>query len=210
MSLHYLVDLYTTPLSSSRILDVHTPEAGASPVNGAILIRVPDGVSVVNPLDLGDLLTKKYQGLLALYAGFPNIAYDDLLDATGINYATVSLSGTFGERGTVQMETFATLDTLPVALAGPPVTQCVVTWENYAITQTDPASGRVSRVYTDVPATPGNMTCQVSVDGGATFTTTLDGGVATIPLASQGNSLVLRFINQAAGRLGLGSWAVIY
>ena len=55
---HYLVDLFANPFSGAQILDVRSPENGQSRAQGAHVIRVPANISVSNPTDMGDLLTK--------------------------------------------------------------------------------------------------------------------------------------------------------
>lgn len=210
MSAHYLVDLFASPFSTAAILDVHSPPSGQSRLQGALVIRVPDTVPVVNPTNLSDLLTKKYQGVLASFAGFPNVAYDDLLDVSGLDLSATGTKGSFGDRGTVILADGGIVETVLVPLGGSDITQCVVTWENYTVTNADPATGILGRTYAEVAPGPGVMTCQVSVDGGTTFQAALDGAVLNIPLLAQGTDLVLRWTNTSGGRVGLGSWAFVY
>jgi len=74
MSLHYLIDPFTI---AGDIIDVSTAELGLTDATGSTVIRVPDGVAIhTNPTNLADLFLEKYDGLLAFYAGFPQIFAD--------------------------------------------------------------------------------------------------------------------------------------
>ena len=209
MSTHYLVDLFGNPLTSARILDVRSPPSGQSPVQGTLVIRVPDTIQVQNPTNLGDLIAKKHQGLLASYAGFAHMAYDDLLDLTGLDLAASGTGGTFGGRGVVLVAPGALVQTQAAPLTGTP-SQSVVMWENFTYTDSDPATGTLVRTYGEVAPSPSVMTCQVSYNGGVSFQSVLSGAVNNIALPDQGSSLILRWTNQTAGKVGLGSWAVVY
>jgi hypothetical protein len=212
MSLHYLVDLFANPLSSAKIIDVNTvqPASPSTLVNGALLIRVPDGVAVQKPVDYTDLVTQKHLGLLAFYAGFPNITFDDLQDALHVNPAAAGTKGTFGARNSISVYPGGILTSTVIPLTGPAPNQAVITWETYEDDDSDALSDRFTRVYTEVASTPSNITCQVSFNGGATFNSTTDGSVISIPPADQGTNFVIKFTNAFTSRLSIGSWAVLY
>ena len=63
MAAHYLVDQFHSPVGDSTLIDVRNPENGESFVNGTFIVRVPDGVSVQNPVDVNDLIAKKYAAM---------------------------------------------------------------------------------------------------------------------------------------------------
>jgi hypothetical protein len=213
MSAHYLIDLYGNPLGSARILDVRNPSNDQSLSNGSFVVRVPDGVQVVNPTDLTDLLTKKYVGLLAFYTGFTRISFDDLTDASGVNTAPGTSSAlTTGLRGSVGLypTAGARVQSVVTPLTPAQPTVCVVTFETFRYTSTDDKNDRYQRTYEEIASSPSSITCSVSFNGGATFLPTTEGAVLNIPLADQGTNFVIRLTNVSGQRLFLGSWAVIY
>lgn len=212
MTAHYLVDLFNPTVGNSELIDVRNPPDGESLINGSFIVRVPGGVSVKNPTDLTDLITKKYTGLLAFYAGFTDIIFDDQLDATGVNAANsvgVLLGGrlTNGLREPGANPTL--LESVPVALGGSP-TQALITWECFELQDSDVAGARFERTYVEVSA--GAYTCEVSFDNGVNFNSTMDGAVLSIPVPEQGSDFIIRFVNVSGtpAKTFIGSWAVIF
>jgi hypothetical protein len=210
-AVHYLVDLYDSPLSSAKINDVIAATTGTSEINGNLVVRVPGDVSVQNPADLADLLTQKYAGLLAAYAGFTEIVWDDLLDPLHVDLTYAGYSGKSGDRSTVAINPGAQFQsTLISPVPGVAPSQAVVTWESFKYVDDNPRDGRLIRWYCglfsdDVSA------CEVSFNGGISFYGVTDGGVVNIPLASQGTDFIIRITNTSADEvLHLGSWAVLY
>lgn len=210
MSAHYLIDLFGSPFSSAPVIDVRSPPNGQTSVAGALVVRVPDSVQVIRPTGLADLLTKKYQGILASHAGFARMVYDDLLDATGLDLTAAGTSGLFGNRGSIFLLPGGKMTTTATTLTAPAFSQALLTWDSYTLTQTDDRSTVADQVYTEVPSSPSAITCEVSVNAGTTFHQVYDGVPFPIPLADQGLSLVVRFHNVGATRLGIGSWAFVY
>lgn len=210
MSTHFLIDLFTNPVTSSPIIDVLEPPAGVTTINGAFVIRIPDVVPIAAPLPsvLSSLMTKKYAGLLAYYTGFGHIVFDDLLDPSGIDFTQNPL-GTFGQRGSISMQTGSTLQSVATPLAIAP-TAAILTWEVFTYIDLDTKTSTFSRQYNELPTTGATSTAQVSFDGGINFTSVLDSSVLSIPLGVQGSSLVVKFTNTSASKLYLGSWALIY
>lgn len=210
MSAHYLIDLFTSPVTSAPIVDVSEAVGGQSTIDGTFVVRVPDSVGIAQPLpsDLGNLITRKYAGILAFYAGFGNIVYDDFLDATGVDFTTTP-HGTFGARGSVGIDAGTSLQSTSVPLGSTP-TAAVLNWEVFTYVDSDPKTGRFSRKYNEVPTTNTNTTAQVSFDGGLTFITATDGGVVNIPLVSQGSDLVVRITNATGAKLYIGGWSLTY
>src|SRR5512137_1063387 len=190
MTAHYMVDLFANPLFPLNvpIIDVREPHRGQSLPNGCMVLRVPGYVQVTRPADLGDLLTQKYTGLLAFYAGFGNIAYDDLIDPTHIdpvNSGKIRL----GKRNTVCVAYTGSLQstayTLPWAGPGVAPTVAVITWEVFEYVTTDPKTGLYTREYKELPAD--DIFCNVSFDG-VTWSTVTNEGVFNIPVGKQGTN----------------------
>ena len=205
MGAHYLVDQFYSPVGSSTLIDVRNPDNGESFVNGTFVVRVPDGVSVKNPIDLTDLTTKKYAGILSFYAGFTVIVFDDFLDATGVD--TVNSSDVLlGERVTTGLQPGGVLQSPTVPLSGAP-TVAVITWETFTHTDSDDKQQRFERTY--VESDPDDYTCEVSFDNGANFNVTTDSAVLNIPVPEQGTNFIVRFTN-TAGKSFLGSWSLIF
>ena len=208
---HYLVDTHNPSFPSARIVDVVEAPAGTSPMNGGGVIRVPDYIQVQDPSDTPDLITKKYAGLLAYYAGFSYITYDDFLDVAGIDLTAPLLRGIFGDRGAVSIFDVGSAGALfstTSVLSGAAPTQAIITWETYSVAVSDLALARLQRTYTEEPA--GDLTCEVSFDNGVNWYTVIDGAVFSIPVIGQGTDFKIRFTNTVGSRRYLGSWAVIY
>jgi len=215
VSTHYLVDPFTA--SSHPIIDVTTPKNGTTDSTGGVLIRVPDGIAIHgsppgSPVtNLAALLAAKEAGLLAHYAGFSTIKFDECLTAGKVDLSKSArvLLGAGLAHPCILSE--GNLVTTVVSLPAAP-SVCVVTWEVYSCEDNDPRTGRFSRVYAEQPS--GLLTCEASFKA-ASSTPTLNGAVLNIPAAAQGTQLTLKFTNSlvtnpAATRLYLGSWAVIY
>ncbi len=210
MGAHYLIDQYATPTSTAAIHDVRYPTDGETVTTGHFIIRVPDGVSVKRPIDLTDLITKKYDGLLAANAGYAYIDFDDLLDTSGLDLiATTKV--TLGDRNQIALFPAGVLQSNTVALAGAAPSQAIITWEVYQVSDTAPSTDRMVRTYAELPTTSTYSTVQVSFDNGLTFLPATDGGLLNIPLISQGTDFIFQITNAHASlRVRVGSWAIVY
>ena len=201
MSIHYLVDPFTP---GRGIIDVTKAEAGGTDSTGGLLIRIPDGTAVHGaPKDLEALLLAKADGLLAYYAGFTSIAYEDCLTASGVQDTNGVIVGAGVANHCLLSDGY--LATASVALASAP-SVCVVVWEAYSFVNVDPANERFSRVYLEEDSDA--LECNVSFNGVPGSVT--NGVVYNVPAGNQGTDLVLEFTNTSGSRLYLGSWAVIY
>lgn len=211
MSTHYLVDIFGNPVSASGINDVRLALNGETEAGGSFVVRVAEGVPVRDPVNLGDLLTKKYQGMLGQYAGIATrITYDDLLDSASVDTTAPGTGGKFGQRGTVSLYPGGLMQSTVVALTGPAPAQATVTWEAFEWVDTDSSTGRFRRTYKEVTADL-VTTCEVSFDNGLNFYATTDGGFLNIPPPHQGTNFVIRITNSTPSAVvGIGSWAVIY
>ena len=219
MSTHYLVSLFNDQINS-----VVTPPPGppTSQVVGNFVVRVPDEVPVRNPTGLPDLLTKKYAGILGTHGLFTQVAYDDMLDALGVNTGS-STGVTLGDKGVVGIYPTNTapqipiLQTTPMGIVwggpppGPP--QAMVVYELFEYVDTDDKGLVYVRQYREVSPDI-DVSCQVSFNNGATFISTTDKALVTIPLLARGTQIVLKFTRltniSARGRVLLGSWAVLF
>jgi hypothetical protein len=212
MSTHYLIDAHTAILGDARILDVVEANGGQSNLNGGFVVRVPDYIAVKDPVGLlnpvNGLLPKKYAGLLAYYAGFQYVTWDDLLDTSGVDFTYPLLRGTFGDRVTTSLPPGGVFCSTLVGLSGIAPQQALVTWETFSVSLQGDAATRTMRAYTEEAA--GGFTCQVSFDNGASFYAVQDGNVLNIPAIGQGTSFIIRFTNISVSPLYLGSWAVVY
>lgn len=210
MSTLYLVDFFANPFASAKISDVR--QALAAPLAGNFVVRVPDFLSVQNPVDVSDLITKKYQALLAFYAGYANIAFDDLFDLTDVDLGAPQVQGSFGERNLVTIYPGARFQTQPIALVGPAPSQAFITWETYSVSLSDPAEDRAVPSYVEEPSSAATFTCEVSFNNGANFYAATDGGLVNIPPLGQGTQFILRLTNATSPprSLRVGSWAVVY
>jgi hypothetical protein len=212
MATHYLVDLHKAPVLSSEINDVRFAANGETILGGNFIVRLPDGVSIgtVNPTSLTDLLTKKYAGLLAFYAGYTRITFEDFLDTSGINLAT-SVKIAAGDRLTTSLAVNSIFESNVVALTGPAPVQAAITWETFRVDTDSPISNRTSRTYVEtIPSAV--CTCQVSFNGGGTFLPATDGSLLNIPPPDQGTNFIIRITAVALFpvTVHLGSWAVVY
>ncbi len=213
MTTYYLMDMHVPVIANARIVDViSTPEPTSEiRVDGLTPIKVPDGVRVVNPTSLTNLLTQKYAGIHAMYPGFSNMVYDDLLDSSGLETTTPSTTylKKSGSRGTVggAVQTLATDPNMDVSPAV--ISQCIVVYETYTWRYVDPNAGRFERYYIEVPEVLHPV--EVSVNGGVNFIQTTSGALVTFPF-TQGSVIQLRFSGDAVANrlLHTGSWAVIY
>lgn len=208
MSTLYVVDMFGQPFSSAKILDVR---GGPNAVlNGGVIVRVPDYISVQDPADVTDLLTKKHQGMLAYYAGYTNVTYDDLMDLVNVDTAALNVAGNFGLRNNVSIAPLKLFRSSVVALTGPAPAQAVFTWETYSVQTSDPATGRVEQTYVEESSSVSTFMCSVSFDNGAHWYSTWDGALLNIPVVGQGTQFLIEFENMPGRPLRVGSWAVLY
>lgn len=211
MSTLYLVDMFANPVASAKILDVRS--GTSAPCNGNIVVRVPDSISVQNPTSVADLTTKKHAAMLAYYAGYANLAFDDLTDLLSVDLTAPGVMGSFGERNIVGIYPGGFFQTDPIALVGPAPTQAIITWETYSVTLTDPATGLVVTTYVEEPSSSANFLCSVSFNNGANYYPTTDGALLNIPVLGQGTQFILRLQNSTSAPsrpIRVGSWAAVY
>ncbi len=207
---HYLIDLYTADASitTSRINAIRSPSNGESPLGGNFCVRIPSDVSVQNPTNLGDLLTKKHAGILANHTGFAtHIVSDDMIDDAGVDKTATGAKGTYGKRGSNSINAGAKLQSLSTALGSTP-TSAIVVWELFDYLYADSATAPLVRTYKELDVT--TTTVAVSFNAGSSFTTVTNGTLLNIGGGDQGPNFVIRFTNISGGRVWVGSWSVLF
>ena len=210
MTTLYLIDTFGSPVSGSTILDVVESPTGTTSLTGCFVVRVPEGLPVQKPTNLGDLLTKKYAAYLAYYASFTKIAYDDLLDTVDVNLVAAGTAGMFGDRGTIRLNAASIFTSNMKGLVAPNPTQALITWDIHTVSTTDVLTASVTRTYQEVASDATHLTCEVSFNNGATWLACTDGVALNIPLADRGVSFIIRLTNIFASAICLDSWAVLY
>lgn len=200
----YLLDLFSDEIQGalSDTSSLYT----AKDITGCYAI--PYGLSLPltsPPTSRADLLSKKHSGYLNSHPGFSNIVFDDCLDATGWDLTYPPTHGYFGERGSIRIDVAQTV-IVPLASSPP---QVVLNYDPFSVIDADPATGLCQRTYQEEPTTV--FSVQASFDAGATFNPLLAGVVESIPLANQGNALILRFTSSLPTiRRGLAGWSLVY
>jgi hypothetical protein len=212
----YLIDTHSAVLANSKINDTVSSPAGFAtdiPIRGSFVVNVPFDVPLDGiPQDLGDLITKKYLGILAMYPGYQNILFDEQIDSVGWVFpptlgGSVAI-GTMGNRQTNSVVSNGTLESGTTVLASNPQT-CVLRWEAFEYTYDDTTSVQGQRNYRE--ADPDWFVVLVSFNGGSTWNIVQNGLIFSIPLVDQGANFRIAF--QRTGpiqKLYLGSWALVY
>lgn len=210
----YLVDGHTSVLNNSPINGVVNVASGFSETRSlrgnfptVLPFDVPlDGV----PQNFGDLVTKKYAGILSLYPGYGHILFAEQDDGTGWSFppSTGTPICTVGARQATSLSLTGTIESTTTVLASTPST-VVVRWEAFQYLYTDTTGTTATRQYQE--ADPANFNVFVSFDSGATYTAATNNFILAIPLASQGANFKIRFQrNGGPTKLFLGSWALVY
>ena len=212
MSTHYLINLHTDKIADVVSTQDSPPE---TVVTGHYVVRVSDDIVVKEPASLVDLLTKKYAGTLGAFGLFTQIAYDDMLAATGVDLVA-SHGVILGDKGFVGVYPLGTLQAsvTPFTWGGPGVgpSQAIVVFEIFEYIDLDPLSGAFVRSYREIDADSGVLDCSLSFDGGLTFIPVVDKTLVSIPSSAQGADLVVKFGHTGVpyGRVFLGSWSVLF
>lgn len=213
MSTFYLIDAHTNPVGNSQINEVVSDTfPGQVRCDGNFVVRIPDGVKVVNPTNLSDLLTQKYAGILAQYPGFTSIVYDDLLDSTAMIPPAGNGSTTKrGERGTFGYSYTGGFVTTMVDVSPTVISQAIVVFEIFKYVLTDSKTGGATRYYRELSTldTPWRLSVNNNVD---TQVVTYSGQLVTFAPSEQGSEVVLKNVTGTTGDpfYQVGSWAVIY
>lgn len=206
MSIHYLFDLFNDRIKAIR----PDPPNGQTPVAGQYVIMTSSEFLSSPPTSRADLLTKKHAALLASYAGFQYITYDDMLDATGVDLNASSIVFA-GLKGVNSISYTGSLTSVATVLSSTP-NQAVVNFEPFTFLITDPRDGVYTRTFQELPHTE----CQlaVSYNNGSTFNTILPGVLTPIAVPDQGNQFIIRLNNISAAfppnRVYFGGWSVVY
>lgn len=210
MSVHYLMDLFTSPVTSAGILDVLDPVSNQSVMNGGFIVRVPTfaPIDVPSTPTLTNVLAAKHAAMLSYFTGYSNMKYDDMLDTSGIDL-TATTTGVFGSRGCVALPPSATMQSVAISLGSTPA-NVVLTWEVFSIIDADPGTDRFTRKYNELSTISSFTTATVSTNNGSAYTAATDRAVTAISGPNQGNQLIVKITNASSFRLYLGGWALMY
>lgn len=213
MSTYYIFDPHVSTIANARLVDAVQLDADGDSfrVDGMLPIRIPDGVKVVNPTSLTDVLTQKYAGLLALYPGYTNIIYDDFLDSTG-----TSPLASRGQRLGSLLNCAGEFDTVAVDVSPTVISQCIVVFEYAAWEYVDVKTSLLERHYYQVPSTTNSRRVDLSVNNGSDYLLGAESGAVTlIPLGDEGSLVTIDFQSLSPNTFNgldiyVTSWAVIY
>jgi hypothetical protein len=218
MSTHYLVSHFTNEISDV-VASLGSPPQ--TKITGNYIVRVPDDVSVQNPTNLADLLTKKYAGILGSYGLFTQVIYDDMLDESGVDNGN-STGVTLGKNASIGLypqhgAQTPVIQTTPYGIvwggpgSGPP--QAVVTYELFEYVDADDKDEPYQRFYREVPVGV-DVDVEISFNNGGAYMAVTDKNLLTIPVPNQGTQVILKFTRttdiDSKGRILLGSWAVLF
>jgi len=218
MSTHYLVSHFTNEISDVVASLGNPPQ---TKITGNYVVRVPDDVSVQNPTNLADLLTKKYAGILGGYGLFTQVIFDDMLDGTGVNTGA-STGVTIGKNGSVGLypkhgSQTPIFQTTPYGItwggmgSGPP--QALITYELFEYVDADIKGEPYQRFYREIPADV-DINVEISFNNGGVYMPVTDKSLLTIPTPNQGIQVILKFTRTTdideKGRILVGSWAVLF
>ncbi len=208
MSSHYLIDAHTIPITSGDINEVRY-NVTESPLMGTHVIRVSESMPLsAEPSNLSSLLQSKYNAMLAFYATFSNIVFEDFTDTPGVDLAN-STNVHAGIRSTTKVGGTTGVLRTNASVLGAPTGLVVVLWEAYKVITTNPKTGRLTRLYQEMDAD--SFDVEISFNNGATWTAVTDRAIQNIAAPDQGTDLVLRFTNTSAvNSYWLGSWAVLF
>lgn len=211
MGTHYLFDAHGTgAVTSAKLRDVRRG-VSSSPIRGEFVVRVSDDLTLVGdpPANYLDLLTEKYNAILAFYPSFGNLQANEMSSSPAIDPTpgTGRFGVHVGQRGTVRVnQNGGFFRTTTFALFSPPA-QFVLTWEVYRIALDDNRDNLSTRIYEEVPSS--FLGAAVSLDAGANFSSVSDGAVFNTVFP--GSTLVVRFGNASlTDPVWLGSWALVY
>lgn len=212
MSTLYIFDAHTNPIAGSDLNEVRY-NADTAPMTGHFIVRVPTDMPLAQEQQtLANLLSEKYEAVLAYFSTFADILYEDFTDTPSINSGG-SPGSQVGIRCTTKVGpriggSGGILRTNMAALLGAP-SVISVTWEVFQVTTTNPVDGRLTQTYEEVPASA--FTVEISFNNGATWTAVTDRAIQNIAVPDQGTSMVIRFTNSSAVEsYWLGSWAVLF
>lgn len=210
MSTYYLLDPFNNT-SNLPVFDIVSNDAGQVDTTGAHAVRIPGGAPIDGqPRDLNELSAAIRTGLLAKYAGsgFTRCLLEPCLTPDRVDLANCSqvMVASGGRSNSCIITSGGYLQTTKFSLDLAPSSYAVV-WLPYSITITDPIGGRTTRRYDD--RDPTVLTCQATFDGKSPVTVA-NGVIQTVAASASAAALTLKFTSVVAGRLFLGTWAVVY
>jgi len=203
MATYYLIDAHKTPVTSSEINSVVTTSNSFVRCDGNFVIKVDDSVHIAgNPTSLSDLLTKKYQGILAKYPGFNYIVYDDCLDSSGLIPDPLNSGQVFTDK--FGFSGYNTIIKTPVINLTAPTAQVILLVETAVRVWVNDSNGNPTCYYKEMPYPNSSG---VMLQPVATQVTPSDLGTI-VPLPYATNTIQLEFTTQE--NVAVTSWALIY
>lgn len=210
----YLIENHNPTLLASKINDTLSLASGyteVAPIRGSFVVNVPFDIPLEGiPADLGDLITKKYAGILSMYPGYQNIVYNECIDSSGWLTSTTLPGqvtvGTLGSRQSVSVMGGGYLESTSTTLLSVPAT-AIIRWEVFAYSYTDTTGTQPQRTYQEVD--PSDVTVEVTFDNGVSWNPVQSGLVFSIPFASQGSDFKLA-ITTSNPKVYVASWALVY
>ena len=210
MSTLYMFDAHANPVANAKLAEARY-NATECPADGLFVVPVAEIMGLTSePTSLTACLDAKYAAMLAYYATYTAIAYEDFTAAPSINYGSSS-NLVVGQRGCTRLfptPTAGVYRSSAAALGGTPAT-AVVIWDVHNIDMTDNTpTAPASRTWqTELPA---NVTVEVSFNNGGTWIVATSGGLMNISGPDQGSNLIVRVTNTQSVSRWLSSWAVLY
>lgn len=200
MATYYLIDAHTAAINSSEINSVKTTTSGFVRCDGNFVIKVDDNTHLSSdPTDLTDLLTKKYQGILARYPGFSYIVYDDCLNSSDLIPSPSNHNQQFTDRyGFRGHNTSIMTPVVNLAASASQFILLVETAERVWVME----SGHPTCYYKEVPY-PASESIDIN---GTTFASSSLGTLITLPSATSTIQLTFHMKDPAS----ILSWALVY
>jgi hypothetical protein len=219
VSTYYLVDL-----STNQINDV-VSSTSSSPsvlITGNYVVKVESNIPIENPVDLSDLLTKKYLGILGSHGLFTQISYDDMLDPSNIDFTNSRgvITGYNGVNGLYAKPPSGAVPILQTTShsitwggSGLGPSEAILEYEVFTYLDVDQVGNPLNRYYQEL-STDLDLSVDISFNGGLNFFSTTNKALVTIPSYARGDQIVVKFTREtdvtSIPRVFIGSWSVLY
>lgn len=209
MSTLYMFDAHANPVANAKLTEARY-NATECHGTGFFVVPVSETMALTSePTSLSSCLAAKYAAMLAYYATYASIAYEDFTAAPGVNYGSSS-NLVVGQRGCTKLlptPSAGVYRSSTVALGGTPST-AVVLWDLHLMSDQNTPTAPMERIWQTRPAS--DATFEVSFNNGATWIVATSGGLMNISGPDQGSNLVVRITNTQPTPCWLSSWAVLY
>lgn len=244
--LHYTFPMRGGPLAAVPPIDVRYPpiqntETFDTDATNGFILNIPSGLDF-DPLRVGgggifpvqawsSIVAEKHAAIMAQYAGFGNVIFDDMEDGSGFNTASNFQGVILGGRGTMSLGpdgSGAQVRTLTVPLGFPPSEVALWAEAFVYVEVLGAASGSqgyanpvqfypFKRYYRSLDSGGSQyLRYDLSFNNGATFINDITPGpILNVPLVDQGTNFILRIVRKAGvgaptGRIFFGGWALVY